>query len=107
MSKPINFRVSQQKRDQIHASAKKAGVSVSEYCRMALLEDRIIIRVEGLTEIFDAIHKLTDSDVSSDSVNQITAVVTAGIEQILDKLDNLNIQGGGSSGNMGYKEPSE
>lgn len=107
MKEMIQFRVGIDDFSTIQASAKKKGLTVSEYCRRTILLNSNVVIVEVLTDILNTIYRMVDANVNGDDINRLTSVVTAGVEQVLDKLDSLNIQGGGSCGNMGYKEPSE
>lgn len=90
MNDIIQFRASVDVCNAIRASAEKSGLSVSEYCRDIILRNGDAVIIEGLTEILNAIYKLVDANIDSEAINHLTAIVSDGLERILDKLDSLN-----------------
>jgi|GEM_PF-6524243 len=90
MSETIQFRVGIDNYSKIKSAAEKEGLTISAYCRNIILQNSNVVIVEGLTEILNAIYRMVDANVYSEDINNLTAVVTDGLERILDKLDSLN-----------------
>ena len=57
-SKTVRFRCSTFERNWLRVKAKRSGLSVSEYCRRAAFDDRIIERLSG--EQIEIYKMLTD-----------------------------------------------
>ena len=100
--KQINFRVTQEMFDLICTDAKKAGMSISVYCRNAVLNRKIVQRPLVLHDDTALVHELRNLNRLGSNLNQLARYFHVGglmtnslareLHHLLGEMDKMVIR---------------